>query len=212
MDINNQSAYWDRVAGFKTFTHPVDAELLATHLSKDATIVDYGCGYGRVVRILTDSGFTNVNGYDTSSELIARGCKDGVKNLIHIATPGHLPLAANSTDCILLFAVLTCIPGNDGQEQLISLLHSKLKPGGLLYVSDYYLQPSSSEMDQYETLNNDPANNGVFTLPEGATFRHHTTDWIAKLFGDFVFVHECNVPVRTMNGADASAFQMLLRK
>lgn len=212
MDINNQSAYWDSVAASKTFTHPIDVGLLSAHISKDAAIADYGCGYGRVVKTLGDAGFTNVQGFDTSAALIARGSKAGVGGLWHIVGPADLPLPADSVDCILLFAVLTCIPGNDGQRQLVELLRSKLKPGGLLYVSDYYLQPSSTEMSRYESLNGDPMNYGVFSLPEGATFRHHTREWIQELFAGFTVVHEALVPVHTMNGAEAQAFQMLLRK
>jgi len=212
MDINNQSSYWDSVADVKTFTHPVDVPLLSAHLRKDAVIADYGCGYGRVVQMLCDAGFTNVQGYDTSAELIARGKREGVTGLKHIVTPNDLPLLPATVDCILLFAVLTCIPGNDGQDALVKLLHSKLKPGGLLYVSDYYLQPASGEMERYESLNGDDMNYGVFSLPEGATFRHHTPEWIRELFADFSLVHDVRVPVRTMNGADAEAFQLLLRK
>ena len=59
-----------------------------------------------------------------------------------------------------------------------------------MYVSDYYLQAGSKEMERYEYLNDNKENYGVFTLNEGATFRHHTKEWINKLLGAFRIVEE----------------------
>lgn len=114
-----QSQYWDKVAGIKTFTHPLDLELLESYILKDSSIVDYGCGYGRLVDILNNEGYTCVVGYDTSLALIKRGINSGVMNLKHLGDSGTMCEEDNSIDCILLFAVLTCIPNNRTQEKLI---------------------------------------------------------------------------------------------
>ena len=73
MNIDNQKDYWDSVAQQKTFTHPVNTDLLLHYADKDAAIIDYGCGYGRVVSDLLGLGFTNIAGYDTSVKLINPG-------------------------------------------------------------------------------------------------------------------------------------------
>lgn len=211
MSIDNQREYWDRVAQQKTFTHPVNIDLLLQFVEKDATIIDYGCGYGRIVAELIESGFSAVAGYDTSVEIINRG-KEKQLPIYHIAAPSNLPLENNSVDCILLFAVLTCIPSNKGQSALIQLLHSKLKPGGVIYISDYYLQSNEVSKSRYTCFENEPDNFGVFTLPEGATLRHHTKEWITSLFADFTVECELPVAVKTMNGNTAEAFQLVVRK
>ncbi len=54
MNIDNQTKYWNKVAYTKTFTHPVNLTLLSQLIKKDEKIVDYGCGYGRIVKQLTD--------------------------------------------------------------------------------------------------------------------------------------------------------------
>jgi hypothetical protein len=46
LNIDNQQPYWNRVANTKTFTHPLDLDVLAQFCGKDAAIMDYGCGYG----------------------------------------------------------------------------------------------------------------------------------------------------------------------
>jgi SAM-dependent methyltransferase len=212
MNLDNQKEYWDEVAEIKTFTHPIDIELLNPFLNKQSTIVDFGCGYGRIVKELRDLGFENVCGFDTSKELIARGISENDLTLYHIENPTELTLEDNSVDCIVLFAVLTCIPSNEGQNNLIKLLLSKLKKGGILYISDYYLQEKSVEVERYEYLNGDKNNFGVFKLPEGATFRHHTKEWIKTLTKDFEILIEKPLIVKTMNGNIANGFQIIGEK
>ena len=212
MNIDNQKEYWDEVAEIKTFTHPIDLELINNFLNKQSRIVDFGCGYGRIVKQLTDLGFENVCGYDTSKELIARGISENNLALYHIDNPAELKLQDNSIDCIILFAVLTCIPSNEGQNGLINLLISKLKKGGVIYISDYYLQENSVEVERYECLNGDKNNFGVFKLPEGATFRHHTKEWIKTLTKDFDILIENPLIVKTMNGNIANGFQIIGKK
>lgn len=212
MNIDNQKEYWDEVAEIKTFTHPIDLELINNFLNNQSRIVDFGCGYGRIVKQLTDLGFENVCGFDTSKELIARGISENNLSLYHIDNPTDIKLEDNSIDLIILFAVLTCIPSNKGQNSLISLLLSKLKKGGILYISDYYLQENSVEVARYEYLNGDKNNFGVFKLPEGAIFRHHTKEWIKTLTKDFEIISETPIIVETMNGNIANGFQLIAKK
>ncbi len=212
MSLTDQSAYWNKVSHSKTFTHPLNIDLLRTFVTPESLIVDYGCGYGRVVKMLKEAGCNKVTGFDTSIELVRRGIAEGCCELHHFTTLAELPLEDGSVDCFLLFAVMTCIPENAAQMALMKTLFSKLRSGGVIYISDYYLQPNSTEFVTYDTLNGDPDNYGVFSLPEGATFRHHTHEWIKKLVGAFAVVVENAVPVSTMNGAKAEAFQMILKK
>ena len=212
MSIDNQNEYWNEVAEQKTFTHPVDSTILNKYLNRQSKILDFGCGYGRIVKELSDLGFDNVVGYDTSKALVDRGRRENNLSLCHIDNPRDLPIANNSVDCILLFAVLTCIPSNNGQTELMKMLYSKLNTGGIIYISDYYLQESSSEVDRYYYLDNDPDNFGVFNLPEGATFRHHTKEWITGLTKDFNVLIERSMPVMTMNGHIANGFQLVGQK
>ena len=210
-DIDNQHEYWDKVADQKTFSHPLNFELLKKYITKAGSIADFGCGYGRIVKELLLAGFSNTNGYDISSQLVRSGVPINLL-LQYIYSPQHLPVENNSVDCILLFAVLTCIPSNNEQIELIRLLHSKLKPGGILYISDYYLQYNEISKSRYTYFINDPENFGVFTLLEGALLRHHTNQWIDFLIKDFEVMEERLIEVKTMNGNSAKAFQLIARK
>ena len=162
-DIDNQKEYWDGVADKKEFTHPLRIDLIEKYFNEKDEILDYGCGYGRIVNQLLNLNFKNIKGFDTSLELIRRGKSFSHLPIYQINSPIELPINDNSIDKLILFAVLTCIPSNKGQEELIDLLYSKLKPGGILYLSDYYLQNNSTEMDRYEYLNDNKENFGVFS-------------------------------------------------
>jgi hypothetical protein len=58
-DLDHQIAYWDRVGPSKTFSHHVNLNRLQLLLSLDSAILDFGCGYGRVLGFLQKQGFQN---------------------------------------------------------------------------------------------------------------------------------------------------------
>ena len=109
-------------------------------VDKNAVILDDGCGYGRLSELFA-TGFTQITGADTCSAFVGRGLALHPElNLLTIQNSSSLPFKDHSFDLILLFAVLTCIPANSAQLELIRQLHDQLRPGGVLYISDYYLQ------------------------------------------------------------------------
>ena len=87
MSIDNQNEYWNEVAEQKTFTHPIDITMLDKYLNMQSRILDFGCGYGRIVKELSDLGFENVVGYDTSKALVDRGRRENNLALYHIGDP-----------------------------------------------------------------------------------------------------------------------------
>jgi SAM-dependent methyltransferase len=209
--LNNQTTYWDKVAHIKTFTHPVDWHWIKKYIPIDSAILDFGCGYGRIVNEFHEAGYTNIKGVDTSKELIKRGL--AAHPYLHLSTiDSPDDISAPSFDLITLFAVLTCIPENNAQSNLISHLKNILSDDGILYISDYYLQDEQAEAKKYTTLNDDPNNFGVFTLPEEVTFRHHTHQWVAELSKEFNIVMHKIIEVRTMNGHRGEAFQTMFKK
>ncbi|RSO16132.1 class I SAM-dependent methyltransferase, partial [Streptomyces sp. WAC 06725] len=49
--------FWETAGATKTFTHPLDAELLAAYVPRDVPVLDYGCGYGRLTAELGAVGY-----------------------------------------------------------------------------------------------------------------------------------------------------------
>lgn len=210
--IDVQTAYWDSVAPTKTFSHPVDVDTLRTWVRPDEKILDYGCGYGRTCAQLTENGYSNVTGVDISCQMIKRGLAENpALDLLH-ADAETLPFPDHSFCACTLLAVLTCIPTDAGQRQVISEIFRVLRPGGILYLSDYPLQSDERNTDRYRQHEAEYGKYGVFGLPEGAVVRHHDMAWIHQLLAPFQRIREQPIEVSTMNGNKATIFQIIAKK
>jgi SAM-dependent methyltransferase len=210
--LDSQLSYWNTTGTSKTFTHPIEFGWL-DGLGRGARVLDYGCGYGRVAGLLAGHGFTAVEGVDVSANLIARARERWPDLSFAVLTePPHLPHTDASVDAVLLFAVLTCVPTDEGQWRLISELGRVLRPGGLLYVSDLRLQDDARNRDRYRAFAAKYGTYGVFETSDGAVCRHPTGEWLRVLLGGFDLTATREVAVDTMNGHPATAVQLLAAK
>ncbi|MHC4579787.1 MAG: class I SAM-dependent methyltransferase [Planctomycetota bacterium] len=202
-----RTAYWNRVAQEKTFSHPLDVDLLRGRLEPDSLVLDYGCGYGRLVAELQRAGFHCVVGVDPAPAMIARGRElfPGL-DLRHAPEPCHAHLR-DKFDAIVLFSVLTCVPDDEELDALAKGLTQLLVPGGLLCVSDLLLQEDARNRARYDAFAERGGPYGVFTLDEGVVLRHFTRAKIGELFDGFDEVSWRELDVVTMNGNPARAFQ-----
>lgn len=131
---------------------------------------------------------------------------------LQVLPASGLPYADESFDAVLLFAVLTCVPTNKGQQELLQSLTAVLRHDGLLYISDYYLQNDERNRQRYEKFADEFDVYGVFRLPEGTILRHHSPEWIEALTSKFRVIHLSEMSVRTMNESLARGFQYLGKK
>jgi hypothetical protein len=106
---------------------------------------------------------------------------------------------------LILFAVLTCVPDDDGQRALVAETARLPAPGGLVYVSDVVLQSGERNRGRYDAR-------GVFTADDGAVFRHHTVEHLRARFDDFEAERAEPIQVTSMNGHPTAALQLLARR
>lgn len=210
--LDNQTEYWDSVVDSKSFTHPIDIERFTSLVSKEQKILDYGCGYGRTCEELWRCGYRNIIGVDTSEKMIERGKKEFPYLSLQIISNSCLQFEDNSFDMVILFAVLTCVPTNQGQKQIIKESSRILKKGSLIYVSDYWLQDDDRNRKRYERSKDVYDTYGIFEVLDGGVLRHHDKLWIKKLFSNFETIDFADIDVITMNGNKAKAFQYFGRK
>ena len=157
-------------------------------------------------------GWRNAVGVDFAAGMIARGLREhpGL-DLRHIE---GLPLAESdgAFDAAILFAVLTCIPADAEQRALIAELQRLIRPGGLLYVSDYLLQTDARYLARYAAGKARHGVLGVWDRDDGAIFRHHTRQALDALLTGFEPVAQREVETVTLSGASATAIQLLVRR
>lgn len=211
-DPDSQVAYWDAAAATKTFTHPLHPPWL-DGISRHATILDYGCGYGRVMAELQRHGFDDLTGVDTSPAMLDRARRlHPTLRFATLDTPPLSPCPDACFDAVLLFAVLTCVPGDEAQRRLIAELNRVLKPGGLLYLSDLLLQDDERNRGRHANHRGDYGSYGVFETGDGAICRHHSREWLATLLPGFETIATRTITVPTMNGHEATGIQILARR
>ena len=87
-----------------------------------------------------------------------------------------------------------------------------LRRGGIIFVSDLWLQTDARNVERYERDRWRFGCYGCFELPEGVVVRHHDRDWVEQLFAGFERIALTDVNVVTMNGNPAAAFQYIGRK
>jgi SAM-dependent methyltransferase len=203
--------FWDGAARSREFTHALDHERLQSELSRQARILDYGCGQGRLAAELIARGYDDVVGVDSSPEMVRAAAERAPDARFSVVNALPLPFESERFDAVLLFAVLTCIPSDADQRALIGELERVLAPGGLLVVSDYPLQSDDRNLARYDQFAGE-LGYGRFRLPEGAVLRHHPDAWFAELLAGFVVEERVERSGRTMNGNPARLVQFWARR
>lgn len=173
----------------------------------NSSILDVGCGYGRLCHELNELGYKNVVGIDMSDKMIQEG-----RNLfphldLQCFVSQDIPVKDCSFDVVIMFAVLTCIPTDKRQRDLINSVMRVLKPNGHIHVSDYFLQDDQRNQVRYDAYNKKYNVYGVFELEDGVVLRHHSRQWIATLLSPFNQISLNEMMAPTMNGNQSKIFQ-----
>ena len=215
-DVNSvldcQTAYWDRVAAEKRFTLPFNKKKFRNLVDIEGKVLDLGCGYGRICEIIYGLGYRKVIGLDIAAKMISRGRKQHPHLDLRVLNPGQWPGRPASFDAVVLFAVLTCIPTNKGQQTLLGQIAHVLRPGGILYLSDFWLQQDDRNLDRYSAYEQKYGIYGVFELPEGVVLRQHDRAWMDALLSRFDTIALEDIAATTMNGHHSLGFQYVGRK
>ena len=210
--LDNQAAYWDRVAEEKEFTLPFNTIKFKGLVGFEEKVIDFGCGYGRICEIMNVLGYRNIIGLDMAAKMITRGRKRNPHLDLRVLNPVRWPGHSDSIDAVVLFAVLTCIPTDTGQKHLLDQIAHVLRPGGILYISDFWLQEDDRNLNRYRAFEQKYRTYGVFELPEGVVLRHHERGWVDTLLSGFETVALEDIEVTTMNGHRSLGFQYFGRK
>lgn len=104
-----------------------------TALRKNSEILDFGVGWGRIIRFfMKDVDVTRLHGVDTSAEYLGAARDTGVPGQLHQIDPlGRLPYSDNFFDLVYAYSVFTHLPENVADHWLAEIART-LKPGALL--------------------------------------------------------------------------------
>ncbi|HPX88639.1 MAG TPA: methyltransferase domain-containing protein [Methylophilaceae bacterium] len=199
--VDTQRNTWDKVASEISFSLEPDLKKLATLINKDAKILDYGCGYGRVTANLHEDGYKNTTGVDTSIGMIRRGLKQYPMLDLQYIESYRIPDGLGKFDVILLCAVLTCVPNRECRLKITEAVNEALNEDGIFYCVEFH---------KSDAINYSPF--GTFSSSFNVEMKHFLPNEISEelaIFDEII----CSVSeATTMTGTKINAIHYLGKK
>ncbi len=187
-------------------------------------ILDMGCATGKLAIYLSRRGH-DVFGADMSFDAIkkaqARDREDPPERCGWVnSSAAWLPFVAKTFDVIILEAVLTLVPRPPDRQRIMNEASRVIKPGGLLYISDF---AQNWQIPLYRKRYTEDfgitGEQGLFVVRNGdgtEKFRakHYSRREMVELVikGGFEIESLRTVPVRTMTGNKIDGYQVIARK
>lgn len=205
--------YWNDVGSKKIFEDPFYLDKFSPFLSQDAQILEYGCGYGRMMKILKSAGYQNLVGYDFAPNMIARGFLENPDlDLRLLENAGIIPCDDESIDAVVMSTVLCCITDEQALAALIKEIRRVLKTNGVLYLTDFLICDHPNYKEKYAIGLQQFGSWGIYTTSENLTVRHFTTRVIMDLLASFDIQWFEQFNFKTMNQNPAKTFHCVAKK
>ena len=205
--------YWNEIGSKKDFEDPVYLDKLSTFLSPTSQIVEYGCGYGRMLNILKSGGYEYLLGFDFAPNMIARGRKENPDlDLRLLEKSGEIPCNDESIDAVMMSTVLCCMIDTKEQVRLMAEIQRVLKKKGILYITDFLVCEHPRYQEKYARGVHEFGEWGIYTTNENLTVRHYTTQAIMDLLSEFDIQWFEQFDFKTMNQNPARTFHCIARK
>ncbi len=144
--IQDVTVGYDRIADKFANTRKffwADLEFIQDLVKKEDSILDFGCGNGRLAGFL-EGKYRSYLGADVSEKLLAIAKKNNPdpKNSFLLLGQGSGKLlfqAKNRFDVVLSLAVFHHLPGRDAQTKNAKILYDTVKEGGICVISVWNL-------------------------------------------------------------------------
>jgi tRNA (uracil-5-)-methyltransferase TRM9 len=139
------------------------AEATTSISFSNKTVLDLGCGNGRLFEFLSDKNISSYYGIDQSDKLI-QVCLDRYKKG-HFSVGNLLktPYENEQFDIVLCLATLHHIPTAKLRNQALSEIFRVLRPGGTLLMTNWYFWNKTKFLQQIFSYNKLPL--GDFLMP-----------------------------------------------
>lgn len=205
-----QSTYWNSVAEKRNFTTTFQEKEFCKYADKSSKILDVGCGYGRTMNELYNSGYRNLVGADIAIEMINRGKRE-YPYLEFVQCTDELAFDDNIFDAVILFGVLCSVVTDDAHIKLINEIKRVLKPNGIIYVNDFLINTSVPYKLRYKMFEKEFGKYGIYKTNDGGVLRHHTEKYILELLKCFDILEYKKLKFKTVSGNVSNGFYFIGR-
>ena len=136
-------------------------------------IMDAGCGTGLLARVLKEAGYTNIDGFDLSPEMVEIARQTGFYRHLEGNIDLNAPVKSewvDQYDCTISIGVFT--PGHVPPRALSQLVRMT-RPGGLVLVST---RVEYCQSENFREVSDDLESRGVLKLIKTLKNASYTTD------------------------------------
>jgi 2-polyprenyl-3-methyl-5-hydroxy-6-metoxy-1,4-benzoquinol methylase len=211
--MNDQNIFWDNMSKEYISSNPAFLEEFRKYVPLHSTILDIGCGYGRVLGELKDIGYTDITGIDFSNKMVERAkSKNPEINIEFMETTSSDLLKNKKFDAIILFDMLTCNHLDTDINNILEYVSEHLKDRGILYVCDFLLMDDQRNLKRYEKYCKKYNIYGVFEIEGGGVLRHFEEKYFKELFNNYEPLWEYNYSFPSMRGNKTKRIRLILRK
>ncbi|MDG1772121.1 MAG: class I SAM-dependent methyltransferase [Oceanicoccus sp.] len=186
---------WNNVAKGVNFNLEIDLHRFSNKVSSESRILDFGCGYGCIIKQLWDNGYKNIAGVDSSAKMIERGNIQYPYLELSLVSGNTLSIHDNSFDVVVVCAVFTCITSLEIRVAQFNEIFRILKPNGLLHMVEFCAESSKE-----------------FTSEVGVPMLHSSPNELRNLVNSMQVTHEEVVNTETLGGRKASSYSLFARK
>lgn len=165
------------------FTTPLP-ELEKRNIDKNATILELGCGYGRIMKHLYECGYHNLTGIDLSEELIQRAQKECPQAQYILGNIADIEITEHF-DIVIICGVIEYLLTDEVRNNLLKKIYNILNFGGKVYLETFI---RSVYDDFYEMNVKKGLRIGHIRLDNGLELYHATVDEMDYMFSNHKFI------------------------
>ncbi|MFA5829415.1 MAG: class I SAM-dependent methyltransferase [Candidatus Gracilibacteria bacterium] len=193
------------------FTTPLpDARILSLAPPESSSVLDIGCGYGRVLKHMYEMGYRDLTGIDVSDGLILRAkqlCPDAVYRIQDIES---IQLE-QKYDLILIMGVIEYILSDENQKEFFGKVSRALRPNGHVLLETFVLDPTN--ICQYMAGLLKTGHLGRFTNnSKGFECHHQSYAVVDRLVSEFFeVIIRTRQKFLTWTGYECNGYSLILR-
>ncbi len=203
---------WNSIAETHESTIPLNFYPHIEFLPRMSSILELGCGYGRILKYLHQLGFVNVIGVDGASSMLERCICAGQKNVM-LGEVTNLPFPSNSFDCVICIGTLSSVSNAKDRSDAISEIARVLKSGGVFLFRDFMVTLSIQRILRYSFYFVLQRPWGNFVSREGIEFHHFSLREVRSMLGKhFVITSLTRESFITMHSKRSKGITVVARK
>ena len=209
----NDFSSWDNFPNLVSTTD-FDINQFSKFCDRENKIIDIGCGYGRICKILENNGYNKIVGVDSSSVLLNRAKSELKYTELIFADSLNIPLADNTFDTGISFGIINCLYKDGDLRKYAQECSRLLKNGAYLFINEFTRNDSEYFDNKYKDGSKMFDSLRVFKSNNDIIYRHYSIVEILSEFDKEFDLIECNAKefLSQNHNRKVAGFSMILRK